>query len=95
MLNTTIKRGQSSGDRQREQILRGASLRATDHGKHHVCAHCGTHLRPGSERGQGDCVRPAGNLERGRCVTRRCQEDETEGTTHWLRASNVDRCSRP
>ena len=87
LLNTTTKRGQRSRDRQRRRIFRGAAFRAAGSsalepqtGWHRVCAHCGAHLRAGSERGQVDCVnqvRRAGNLERRRCVSRRWQEDET------------------
>ena len=64
-------------DRQRERILRGAA------------AHCGTHLRRQGDR--VDRVPRAENLERIRCVTCLCQEDGTERTAPWLRASRVDR----
>ena len=85
----------------RRKVVRGLETDSVNGGSSvalRVCAHCGTHFRVGGERGQGDRVdrvRRAANLERRRCVTRRCQEDEAERTTHWLPASNVDRCSRP
>ena len=106
MVAETTKRGQWSGDRQRERIFRGAAFRAAGStALDPQTAGSTVPVRTVALTSEQAVKQDQATASTVSDVQEILSEDvwlrvvakkgDTERTTHWLGASNVDRCSRP